>query len=68
MQETNVLDGIVGETRYSVTKKDILTENLSDMETILIQMESSSDIWQNRIIKGIARAVYNILLYLIREK
>lgn len=50
-----------------MSRKDVLVENLSDMETILIELEQSSDIWQNRVIKALARAIYNILTYLVKS-
>lgn len=50
-----------------VVNKDILTEDLDGIEEILLILESFPDIWQSRIIKALARAVYHILLYLIKK-
>ena len=56
------------QTEKEMSRKEQLIEDLSDMEDILIQMEESADIWQNRVVKALARAVYHILTYLVKEK
>lgn len=49
------------------SREEQLLSDLSDMETILIALESSADIWQNRIIKSLARCVYHILVFLVKD-
>ena len=50
-----------------VVNKDVLTEDLDGIEEILMILESFPDIWQSRVVKALARAVYHILLYLIKK-
>lgn len=44
-----------------------LYEDLSNMEDALVRLEPSADIWQNRIIAALCRAVYHILVWIIRR-
>ncbi len=50
-----------------VVNKDVLMEDLDGMEEALLVLERSPDIWQNKIVKALVRAVYHILLYLIKK-
>ena len=44
-----------------------LTEDLANMEDALVRLEPSADIWQNRIITALCKAVYHILVWIIRK-
>lgn len=44
-----------------------LYEDLSNMEDALVRLEPSADIWQNKIIVALCRAVYHILVWIIRR-
>lgn len=48
-------------------REEQLFSDLQEVETVLIQLEQSVDIWQNKVIKMLTRAVYHILIYLIRN-
>ena len=56
------------QTEKEMSRKEQLIEDLDDMETILIHLNNCSDIWQNRVIRSLARAIYHILTYLVKEK
>lgn len=44
---------------------DELTKDMDNMENILIRLETSKeDIWQDRFICAIAKAVYHIIKYI----
>ncbi len=48
--------------------KKRLTEDRENMEEILVRTADRCDIWQDRFIYAIARAIYDILDELIRQK
>ena len=50
-----------------MTQREQLIADLDDMEQILIHLDTTTDIWQNRVIKALARAIYHILVYLVRK-
>lgn len=42
-----------------------LTKDMNDMEDILIRLETTSeDIWQDRLICSMAKAIYHIIRYI----
>ena len=47
-------------------KKELL-KDLENMEEVLSRTAGRTDIWQNRIIYAIAKAVYHLLLVEIRK-
>lgn len=49
-----------------MTKKR-LTEDLENMEEVLCRTANSCDLWQDRLIYAIARAVYDILLWILKR-
>lgn len=44
-----------------------LYEDLSNMEDALVRLEPSADIWQNKIITALCKAVYHILVWIIKK-
>ena len=49
-------------------QSELLKEDLSQIESVLIELEQSADIWQNKVIKIMCRCLYHVLTYLIRTK
>lgn len=49
-------------------KKDQLLEDLRNMEEIMMRTSSRSDIWQDRYIYWIAKAINDILTDMYRKK
>ena len=47
---------------------ELLKDDLSQIESVLIELEQSADIWQNKVIKIMCRCLYHILTYLVRTK
>lgn len=47
---------------------ELLHDDLYQIENVLIELEQSSDIWQNKVIKIMCRCLYHILTYLIKTK
>lgn len=45
-----------------------LTEDLENMEEVLCRTANRCDIWQDRFVHAIARAVYDILLWILRKE
>ena len=47
---------------------DELTKDMDNMENILIRLETTSeDIWQDRLICSMAKAIYHIIKYSFRK-
>lgn len=51
-----------------MNKSELLHDDLYQIENVLIELEQSSDIWQNRVVKIMCRCLYHILTYLIKTK
>lgn len=51
-----------------MNRKQLLMDDLSQIENVLIELEQSADIWQNKVIKIMCRCLYHILMYLVRTK
>lgn len=47
---------------------ELLHDDLYQIENVLIELEQSSDIWQNKVVKIMCRCLYHILTYLIKTK
>lgn len=47
---------------------ELLHDDLYQIENVLIELEKSSDIWQNRVVKILCRTVWHILTYLVKVK
>lgn len=51
-----------------MNRKQLLMDDLSQIENVLIELEQSADIWQNRVVKILCRTVWHILTYLVKVK
>ena len=49
-----------------MTKKR-LTEDLDNMEEVLSRTADRCDIWQDRLIHAMARAIYDILVWILKH-
>ena len=49
-----------------MTKKR-LTEDLENMEEVLSRTADRCDIWQDRLIHAMARAIYDILVWILKH-
>ena len=49
-----------------MTKK-VLTEDLENVQDIMCRTADRCDIWQDRFIYTMAKAIYHILLYLVKK-
>ena len=47
--------------------KKRLTEDLENMEQIMCKTADHVDIWQDRFIYAIARAIYDIILWILKR-
>ena len=47
---------------------DILVSDMQEIEDVLVDLEQSADIWQNKIVKILARSIWHILNYLVKAE
>ena len=47
--------------------RQVLIEDIENMEEILNRTAVRCDIWQDRFIYAMAKAIYHILIYIVRK-
>ena len=50
-----------------VMTRERLTEDLDNMENVLIRTAEPCDLWQDRLIHAMARAIYDILVWILKH-
>ena len=51
-----------------MTRMDKLVEDMANMEEVLSRTADRCDIWQDRLIHAMARAIWDILCYIMRKE
>lgn len=56
----------IGSPQWIANRKSNFIEDMNNMEEVLFKLAKREDIWQDRFVYAIAKAVWDILYYIMK--